>query len=171
MSTQQLNFKILKSVDTLGKAFINSHSTDPHSTYEWFKMIENIMTQDLYYVTVYCGKNPVAVTPCFVDQKDIYFGSTPKLIPFLHKILIMANFLNLYNRHVLLCHSPAGCWRSDVLFDENYDKSLIMDKISEGIDYLCKMERISICCFICVSASQTNLMNSLNDFGYRCCVE
>ena len=42
-----------------------------------------------------------------------------------------------------------------------------MDKIAEGIDYICKMERVSISCFICVSASETNLTNSLNDFGYR----
>ncbi len=165
--TEQLNFKILKSVDILGKSFVNSLSTDPHCTYEWFKTMENIMKQDVYYVAVFCGANPVAFTPCFIDQKDTYFANTPKLIPFLTKILTFADFLNLYNRHALLCHSPAGCWRSGILCDENYDKSLIIGKISEGIDCLCKTGRISISCFICVSASEANLMNSLNDFGYR----
>ena len=107
---EQLSFKILKSVDALGKDFINPLSKDPHTTYEWFKMIENIMKQDVYYVAVYSGENPIAITPCFIDQKDIYIGNTPKIIPLLHKILVLADILNLYNRHVLLCHSPAGCW-------------------------------------------------------------
>ncbi len=162
-----MDFKILKSVNVLGKSFINSLSDDPHCTYEWFETIESVMKKDVYYVTVYSGEKPVAVTPCFIDRKDIYFANTPKLIPLLRKLLIIADFFNLYNRHVLLCHSPAGCWRSEILLDENYDKKLIMDKISEGIDYICKMERISISCFICVPTSETNLMNSLNNFGYR----
>jgi len=161
-----MNFKILKSVDSLGKTFIDSRSTDPHCTYDWFKTMESVMKQDLYYVAVYCGENPVAVTPCFVDLKDVYFGNAPKITPLLKRMLVVANLFNLCNRYVLLCHSPAGCWRSKILFDENYDERLIMSKISDGIDYICKNKRITISSFLCVSASETNLMDSLNDFGY-----
>jgi predicted N-acyltransferase len=164
---EQFYFKILKSVDSIGKSFIDGISKDPHCTYEWFKTMENIMKQNVYYVTVYCDQSLVAVAPCFIDLEDVYYGNAPKVIPLLKKILIAANLFNIFNRHMLLCYSPAGCFRSEILLDEKYAENQVLDKISEGIDYICKLERISISCFVCVSASEVNLINSLNHFGYR----
>ena len=167
LSSAKMDFRILNSVDALGKPFFDSVTADPHCTYEWFRTVEEAWKQEIYYVAVYRGEEPVAVTPCFVDVKDNYFGNTPKLIPFLHKMLVAGSLLNLYNPHVLLCHSLAGCWRSSVLLDGDHDEKEVMDKMSEGIDRLCRLKRAAISCFICVPESEKSLVNSLDQFGYR----
>ena len=116
-------------------------------------------------MTAYDKRKLVAFTPCFRDVADQYFQYGPKVVPYMKRAMNICNRLHLCQDHVLLCYSP-WCFRTKIFLDKNLSEGLLISKLSEEIDAICKKEKILFSSFLFVSELDKNLITYLERLGY-----
>jgi predicted N-acyltransferase len=167
--TPDLEAKVFKTIDEIGKDAIDLLVDDGFFTYGWFKTLEVSkppINLDPFYVTTYNKGELVAFAPCFRDIADQYFQYGPEVIPFMKRTLNMYNRLQIGQNHVLLCYSP-WCFRTKVFFRKSVNKELLFGKISEKIDDICKREKILFSSFLFVSEFDKSLISYLENLRYH----
>jgi predicted N-acyltransferase len=167
--TLDLEAKVFKNIDEIGKEAIDSLVDDGFFTYGWFKTLEVSkppINLDPFYITTYHKGELVAFTPCFRDIADQYFQYGPEVIPFMKRTLNISNRLQLGQNHVLLCYSP-WCFRTKVFFKKFFNEELLFSKLSEKIDYICKKEKIPFSSFLFVSEFDKRLISYLENLRYH----
>ena len=160
--------KVFKTVDEIGKDAIDSIVDDGFFTYGWFKTLETSkppINLDPFYVTAYRKGELVAFTPCFRDIAGQYFQYGPEIIPYMKKALNVYNRLRLGQNNVLLCYSP-WCFRTKVFFDNSINQGELLKKLCQSIDGICKKEKILFSSFLFVSDFDQNLKLGLEYLKY-----
>ena len=162
-----LDVKVLRSVDDIGKAALNSVADDGFFTFEWFKTLEQQSPSivDPYYVAVYRENEIVAFAPCFIDESDSYFYYGCHVFPFMKTVLNWGSHLGLWKKHLLLCYSPYS-FSSQVLVRKAEEKEEIVNLVSKKIDELCRKQRILFSSFPFVSEADKELMSGLQASNY-----
>ena len=121
---------------------------------------------DPFYLTAYDKGKLVAFAPCFRDVADQYFQYGPKVVPYMKRAMNICNRLHLGQDHVLLCYSP-WCFRTKIFLEKNLSEELLVSKLSEEIDDICKKEKILFSSFLFVSEFDRCLITRLEHFGYH----
>jgi predicted N-acyltransferase len=167
--TLDLETRVFKTVEEIGKEAIDSLVDDPFFTYGWLKTLETSkppIKLDPFYVTAYDKDKLVAFTPCFRDVADQYFQYGPNVVPFMKRILNLSNRLRIGESHVLLCYSP-WCYRSKVFLGKNLNEGILVRNLSEKIDAICRKEKILFSSFLFVSEFDKRLIKHLENLGYQ----
>jgi predicted N-acyltransferase len=167
--TSDIETRVFKSVDEIGKDAIDSLVDDGFFTYGWLKTLEISkppINLDPFYVTAFHKGKLVAFTPCFRDIADQYFQYGPEVIPYMKRALNVYNRLRLGQNHVLLCYSP-WCFRTKVFYDSLLNERLLFSRLSEKIDEICMKEKILFSSFLFVSEFDKSLLASLETLGYH----
>lgn len=160
--------RVFKTVDEIGKEALDSLVDDPFFTYGWFKTLETSkppINLDPFYVTAYDKGELVGFAPCFRDVADQYFQYGPKVVPYMKRVLNVCNRLRIGQDHVLLCYSP-WCFRTKIFLGKNLNEGLLISKLSEEIDAICKKEKILFSSFLFVSEFDKRLLTRLENLGY-----
>lgn len=167
--TLTIDTRVFKTVNGIGKEAIDSLVDDGFFTYGWFKTLETSkppINLDPFYVTAYDKGKLVAFTPCFRDVADQYFQYGPKVVPYMKRVLNVCNRLRIGQDHVLLCYSP-WCFRTKIFLGKNLNEGLLISKLSEKIDAICKKEKILFSSFLFVSEFDKRLITRLENLGYH----
>ncbi|MEM2143747.1 MAG: GNAT family N-acetyltransferase [Candidatus Jordarchaeaceae archaeon] len=164
---ERYDVRVFNKIEDLGRDSLDAISDDPFFTYEWFKTLEEQKDFKIapFYIAAYHQGELVAFTPCFVDLLDHYFSYCPPVFPYMNRVLRIGNRLKLWNMHVLLCYSPF-CFRSKILVNANFKKSLIYSLICLKINEICKKERILFSVFPFIAESDLLLTRTLGNFNY-----
>ena len=117
-------------------------------------------------MTAYHKGELVAFTPCFRDIAGQYFQYGPEVVPFMKRALNIYSRLGLGQKHVLLCYSP-WCFRTKAFCSNHLNEKLLLRKLSEKIDEICKKENILFSSFLFVSEFDRDLTLSLENLGYH----
>ncbi len=160
--------RVFKTIDEIGKDAIDSLVDDPFFTYGWLRTLEKSnppIKLDPFYITAYNGGKLAGFTPCFRDLAGQYFQYGPRVIPLMKKSLALSNRLRIGQNHVLLCYSP-WCFRTKV-FSAKEQNEQIIRSLSASIDKICKRERIWFSSFLFVSEFDKDLMVTLEKLGYH----
>ncbi len=118
-------------------------------------------------MTAYSNEKLVGFAPCFYDFMGSYFWfGLPLVIPYMKNILNLSNRIHLNQNNVLMCYSPF-CYRTKILLDNNFEREMVIRKLSEEIDLLCKKEKILFSSFMFVSEFDKHLLKNLENCGYH----
>ena len=163
----ELNIRVFKNIDDLGRDSIDSFVDDGFFTYGWFKTLEEFksLNFDPFYVAAFYKDEVVAFLPCFLDVPDQYFSFGPP-IPFMKRVLNFCNSLGIRKRHVLLSYSPF-CYRTKCFTTGNLKKDVLTYGLINKIDEICKKEKILFSSFLFVSGFDNSLLTNLTKLGYH----
>lgn len=162
----RLEVRVSKTIDKIGKEAIDSIADDGFFTYGYFKTLEISRPFNVVpvYLAAYDGDRMIAAAPCHIDP-GTKVSALKNNSPFSKRIVNIAGHFGFHPNRMLVC-SPPSSYHSKILIGDDIAKKVILDKVCEGVDGICRKERISFSSFPHVSEFEDLLMENLQDFGY-----
>ena len=166
--SKHISTKVFRKIDDIGQDALNSIVDDGFFNYGWFKTLEISKHTDLdpFYLTVFKQDKLVAFAPCFHDIADEFFRFSPRIGQIPKKLLKLRSQLHLGKNHFLMCYSPS-CYRSKIFTTKTLNQKILIHKISQEIDHICKKEKILFSSFLFVSEFDKKLSQYLSNIGYH----